>query len=73
MRFYPIALLLAAPSMLLGADPEITGLTHDKTSGRTTVKWQNINAKNGVVVYRSDRKLQGDELFFAQKFIFPAT
>ncbi len=62
--------LLAISLPFLTAGAEITGLSHDKESGRTTVQWSGIDPKNGVVVYRSDRKLEGDELFFAEKYIF---
>ena len=58
--------------LLAGGNIQITGLQHDKASGKTTVKWSGAKPENGVVVYRSDRTLTGDELFFAEKHIFPA-
>ena len=64
--------LLAISCSLAVSAAEITGLSHDKAGGRTTVKWSGVEQKNGVVVFRSDRKLEGDELFFAEKYIFPA-
>lgn len=58
--------------LLAGSNIQLTGLQHDKASGKTTIEWSGAKPENGVVVYRSDRTLTGDELFFAEKHIFPA-
>ena len=62
--------LLAVFLPFITAGAEITSLSHDKESGRTTLQWSGVAPKNGVVVYRSDRKLEGDELFLPKSIFF---
>ncbi len=57
---------------LLAPAVEFESITHDKTTGKTTVKWSKVDTKNSVVVFRNDRSITGDEHFFAEKHIFPA-
>ncbi|MBR2357563.1 MAG: hypothetical protein IKA65_06030 [Lentisphaeria bacterium] len=71
MHWSKTAFILALAPLLAPA-VEFESVTHDKTTGKTTVKWSNVDTQNGVVVFRNDRSITGDEHFFAEKHIFPA-
>ena len=70
-HFLPLFILLF-PLLLSAAAPKITGLKHDSSRGKTIISWSNIPAKCGVVVFRSNRKLDQNGIFFAEKFFFDA-
>ena len=72
MTLSRIIVLLGMPMLLSAGNIQISSLQHDKAAGKTTVQWSGAKPENGVVVYRSNRSLTGDELFFAEKYIFPA-
>lgn len=71
MHWAKTAFILALTPLLAPA-VEFESVTHDKATGKTTVKWSKVDTKNGVVVFRNDRSITGDEHFFAEKYIFPA-